>query len=334
MLQFCLSQQVSKKPFVFTATGIRVFSFEEALYHTYHYWKESLEDCTSEKMITWVSDIGHPFLAPKIESLAKRAQESSQIIGFLQLVPYFSGEEIGDISLALEAWEKSLAWEKLKDQADRNAKKGDVYKALLLYKRALLMEENAKILNNFGIACMQISIFGDAVKHLTRALELAPNNADIRLHLIEAFILNGDFEAAERELAKGEHSAHVYYLHGLLTQRQGNFDTALKCYKKALDLEPSNRLYLYKQFELGEMIELPPPYKKSDAGYFAKLAEYYRKQDNLQAAEDAANLALQLDPESLPAQLQSAAIKKAHGNVRGYKAQLSEILKATKERFT
>jgi len=334
MLQFCLSQQVNDVPFVFTATGIRVFSFEEALYHTYHHWKESLEDCTSEKMVAWVSEIGHPFLAPKIDALAKREQESSQIIGFLQLVPYFSQEEIGDISLALEAWEKSLAWEKLKDQADRNVKKGDIYKALPLYKRALAMGENAELLNNFGVACMQVSMFDDAVKHLTRAAELAPNNADIRLHLIEAFILHGNFDAAEKELAKGEHSAHVYFLHGLLTQRQGNFATALKCYKKAADLESENRLYLYKQFELGEMVALPQPYKKSDAGYFAQLAEYHLKQKNLHAAEDAADLALQLDPESLAAQLQSAAIKKAHGNVRGYKAQLSEILKNTKERFT
>jgi len=192
MLQLCLSQEINYKPFTFLSAGVSVFSFEEALFYVYSNWQDCIDDCTSEKMITWVSDIGHPFLVQKIRGLAKLEQESSRILGFLQLAPFFDSEEIAKASLKLEAWEKAQAWEKLKRRADNLVKnktghKGiNIYKGLNLYKQALKLEERPELLNNAAVACMKLGMFENAVDYLKRAEMLAPDNAKVKAHLAEA----------------------------------------------------------------------------------------------------------------------------------------------------
>jgi len=192
MLQLCLSQEINDKPFTFPATGVSVFSFEEALFYVYNNWQSCIDDCTGEKMITWVSGIGHPFLVQKIIGLAKLKQESSRILGFLQLAPFFDSEEIAEASLKLEAWEKAQAWEKLKRKADNLVKsksgyKGiNLYKGLNLYKQALELEERPELLNNAAVACMKLGMFKEAIEYLQRATTLAPDNKKIEMHLAEA----------------------------------------------------------------------------------------------------------------------------------------------------
>ena len=203
MLQFCVSQQTNDIPFTFRATGIRVFSFEEAMYHIYHYWRESVDDFLSSEMITWVSGLGLSFIAAGMKEIAKGGgQFAAQVFQFFRLSEYFNETELDNLAAALKAWEARMEWEKLKERADYLVERGEPARAIPLYKRALKQEENCLLQNNIGIAHMRLQSYNDAIRHLARAFQLSPNSVAIALHYIEAAILAQEYELAHELLEK------------------------------------------------------------------------------------------------------------------------------------
>ena len=307
MLQLCVSQQINKNPFSFKATGIRVYSFEEAIYHVYHYWRESVDDLLSDGMIAWVGEIGHSYLASRMKEMAKEEQFTKRILDFLGLTPYFSKVELDTLKSTLKAWESRREWEKLKERADYLASRGEPGKALALYKRALQFNENAQILNNMGVVYMQLSQPKDALRQLTRALTLEPKNMDILLHYIEAAILSGNFDNAAGALVKAEardpNCADIPFLRGLMSCARKNFQEALEYFGKAIAQDPTVPYYVYKMADVhmemrqfDKALECLKAFQASekDATYYAKEAELYASAGDIPAAiksmEQAADL--------------------------------------------
>ena len=286
MLQLCVSQQINEIPFAFKSTGIRVYSFEEAVYHVFHYWRESVDDFLSEGMITWVSELGLSYIASKMKDLARAGDFTARLLGFLQLIEYISAEEISGLKSTLVAWELRREWEKLKERADNLIQRGEPARALPLYKRALGYEENAALLNNTAVVCMQLSAPKEAANYLTRARELEPQNLNILLHYIEAAILSRQYDAAEAALAKAQadapNHADIPFLHGLLAYEQKNYVKALAYYENAVQLNPDVPYYVYKMADVhmamrqfSKALEVLQTIQNKDAAYYVKEAEIH-----------------------------------------------------------
>jgi len=238
MLQLCTSQQISNTPYTFRATGIRVYSIEEALYHTYHHWRESVEDVASAKITAWVANLGHFQLAEKIKGLASLEPFSKRMLAFLSIIEYFDNAELAGIKSDLESWEHRVEWERLKDRADHLVAKGEPAKALPLYRQASKYEENsqgnAQLINNMAIAHMLLGNYKDAVKLLAKAHASQPENHAISLHYAEAAILSGEYDTA-KGILQNSHPAtpDVLFLHGLMAYQQGDYHEAIAWLEKA-----------------------------------------------------------------------------------------------------
>ena len=286
MLQLCVSQQANHIPFFFKSTGIRVYSFEEAIYHVFHYWRESVDDFLSEAMITWVSELGLSYIASKMKELAAGDNFTPRLLGFLQLIEYLSPEEIKGLKSTLQAWELRREWEKLKERADHLVKRGEPARALSLYKRALSFEENVALLNNIGVVCMQLSVSKEAANYLSRAMAMEPQNLNILLNYIEAAILSRQYENAESALQTAEsiapHCPDIPFLRGLFAHEQKNYIKALAFYEKAVQLDPAVPYYVYKMVDVhmeirqfAKALEVLQAIRTKDAAYYVKEAEIH-----------------------------------------------------------
>jgi len=295
MLQFTASQQLNTLPFTFKTTGIRVYSFEEVLYHVYHYWRESVDDFLSDGMIAWVTEIGHSYLAARMKEISKKEPFTQRILDFLKLIEYFSQKEINTLKSNLEAWEMRREWEKLKERADFLVHRGEPNKALPLYKRALQYEENANLLNNMGVVYMQLSEPKDALRQLTRALTLDPKNVSIMMHYIESAILNENYDSAAKILAKAKElkpdCADIPFLSGLMAYSQKNFTEALDFMDEAIKLDPSVPYYVYKTVDIHMAIrqydkatQILEQVENKDVLYYTKEAELHERAGDIPAA--------------------------------------------------
>jgi tetratricopeptide (TPR) repeat protein len=311
MLQFCVSQQPDAEPFTFKATGIRVYSFEEALYHVYHYWRESVDDVFSDGMVTWVTDLGLTYIAARMKDLAKGDSFAGRMTGFLQLVEYFNEKELVELRVNLTRWETRREWEQLKERGDYFLTRSEPGKALPLYRRALQYDENVPLLNNLAVAHMRLSSYTEAVRHLARARELEPDNAALTLHYAEAAILNGTYGEGEAALKKAEKAGanglppgnasrgDVPYLYGLLAYEKQDYPAALQCFEEAAARDASVPFYAYKMADAylrmrqyDKALEALQRITAPDEAYYTKQAEIYAAYGNIPAAIRAVQQAL------------------------------------------
>ena len=306
MLQLCLSQNITETPYTFKATGIRVYSIEEALYHAYHYWRESIDELQQDNLSTWIESQGITKITVKMKALATITPQSKRLLSFLSITEYFTPQELTALKADLERWEHRVEWEKLKDRADNLVSRGEPAKALPLYRRALSYGENPALLNNMATANMQLSNHKEAVNLLSKAHAAQPESTAIAQHYAEALILSGNYEEAKKALQKatrlsykntadsytppdetaaGSYKPHgetadIQYLHGLMAYSQKDYPTALTHFQKAMNLNPENPLYTHKTAETHQQLNqydkaLATLEKSPTAPHHEKLAEIY-----------------------------------------------------------
>lgn len=281
----CINQNEILEPYIFSLTNIKVYSFEEALYHSYHYWQESFEDFLSEKFLYWVKNIlGQKQLAKDINALSKIEGASDRFMGFLSLTEYFDRAQLAVLQVELKAWEQQLEWERLKDMGDHLIKRNEPEKAYQYYKKALRYGENIKVLNNLGICLMYLENYGEAATYLKKAYEKDKSDFDILINYAEALILSGDFEGAFKYLKKAERDGEkdiVFYLYGRLCYKNKNYSEAVNYYQKALELGYNENYYYniakaYIQLrKYNEALEVIEAIKKKDAEYYINQGQIH-----------------------------------------------------------
>ncbi|MDR1532574.1 MAG: tetratricopeptide repeat protein [Clostridiales bacterium] len=255
-LLLCVSQEERRVPFKFKMTGINVYTFEEALYHFYQYWKQSIDEIVSDEFITWVNDaLGLTYLAAKIKRLVNVSALTERVTSFLMLTDYFDGQSMSALREQVENWETRLEWERLKDKGDYLMKQGDPGWASLYYKKALAFSKNSggagssRILNNLGIAMMQMSLFDDATEYLEQAAALDPSSIQLALNLAEAAVFARDFDKAARVLKRVESvesgSPDIPYLRGELNLAAGDIRSSIEYFERALKINPDPH-YIYR----------------------------------------------------------------------------------------
>ena len=248
-LLLCLSQDEAANPYRFRITNIRVYSFEEAIYHCYHYWKESIDDFLSEEFIDWIKkDLRLDYLATRVQALKKLDSLTERLTGFLSLTDYLSRQELVGLRRQLRDWETRLEWERLKERGDNLMTLNHPDKAYSFYKKALTLEENPRLLNNAALSLLQLDRPAEAASLLEKALSGRQGSRHIALNLAEAYIYAHQFEKAEElllNLGQRESSAHMDYLHGELEFQKGNAIAAADYMKKAVAWEADDH-YIYR----------------------------------------------------------------------------------------
>jgi len=235
----CLTQEGTATPYRFKGTNINVYSFEEALYHCYHEWKQSVDDLQSDELADWVQHaLGLSLVASKMREINTNDGFTTRLLSFLSITDYFAPKQLDLLKRDLLAWEARLEWERLKERADDLLAHNDAERAVPLYRQALGYAENAALLNNLGIALMAQGLYEQAQAALTRATALAPPDVTLLLHLAEAQILQGSYAPAHATLAQaetqlGEETADILYFKGEIQFYQANYLCAAPHYEAA-----------------------------------------------------------------------------------------------------
>ena len=257
-------------PYLFKTTGIRVYSLEEAMYHCFHYWKQSVDDLTGNELADWVqSALGLSLVA---SGMRGRADDSfsDRLLAFLSAADYLPPQALDALRADLTAWERRLEWERLKERADDLLNHDDAERAILLYQHALGMAQNAPLWNNLGIARMAAGEYTAASDALAQAVSLEPDNITLHLHLTESLILQGAYDRARQLLTQveeleGEETADILYFKGEIEFYQTNYLQAVPYYERAAARRAEPQFL----------------YRLSDA--YGKLRQFDKALDTLQA---------------------------------------------------
>lgn len=294
-LLLCVSQSEVMLPYKFQMTNISVYSFEEALYHCYHYWKQSIDDIVSEDFCDWIGEgLKLSFLASRIREISRIQNLTIRFVSFLTLTDYFDRQQLDSLSVQISEWEQRLEWEKLKERGDYLMRRGEPEAALGFYIKALNLGENIGLLNNASIALMQLECFDEAIVYLRKAHGLDKADISVIENLAEAYIYNLDFDNAILMLNIAEKmnpkSASVCYLQGEMFFETGNYDAAIECFNTAIDIENTDH-YVYRladayvrQRQYDAALSALERTVLKDKNYLVKIAEIQYKSNNTPAA--------------------------------------------------
>ena len=79
-LLLAVSQEENDVFYQFKMTNVKVFSFEEALYHVYHNWKQTVDDFCCDEFIRWTNNaLRLSFIASKIKTIAETESFSERL---------------------------------------------------------------------------------------------------------------------------------------------------------------------------------------------------------------------------------------------------------------
>ena len=300
-LYLCVSQDMNSVPYQFKITNTKVFSLEEALFHVFHNWKQTVDDFCCPDFVTWVNNsLGLSYYASKIQELSARDSFADRLMSFLELLGYFSSEELSELRAQLTEWENRMEWERLKERGDYSLDTGEPSKAIILYKRALTYGRNPELLNNAAVALIQMEMYAEAMTCLKEAIDLAdtsypPDSLLVRLILnrVEAAIYAHDFEVAQELITEAGNSAdehEILYLRGELYSESGSPHRAAECFEEAVALS-SERFYVFRLTDLyckmrkyDQALETLNRIENPDKEYYMKQAEVQALSTNVPGA--------------------------------------------------
>jgi len=292
----CISQIQNNIPYRFSITGTQVYSLEEAIYHTYHYWKQSVDDISDPSFASWVGEtLGLASVASKIKEITEIDQFSERMLAFLGLIDYFNDQALNALKLELEQWEKRQEWETYKERADNLVNSGRPDRAIALYQRAVQYEENVPLLNNLGIAYMQMENYAEASRYLGKARELDVDNWELALNHAEALILAKRFDDAADAIqfaatSTTEAEAIILYLKGELALRMGQNAEAIPYFEKAITIA-AERQYVFRladtytrMRQYDKALQALRKHATQSTAYSIKVAEIHEQSGNIDEA--------------------------------------------------
>ncbi len=122
---------------------------------------------------------------------------------------------------------------------------GKSEEAIKLLEPARASKERSYIL---GVSYLEVGRPQDALASLKEASEADGSDAHVSASYCEAKIKAGKYDEAETHVEKlmKKDGAQGLYLKGLLADLQGYHDEAMKCYEKALEVEPGHPSALFR----------------------------------------------------------------------------------------
>ena len=285
MLSLCFSQKPNDVPYVFAATGTKVYSIEEALFYVYHNWRLTADDFLGEAFTNWLKEIGLSFLATKVSKLAQEKSFTAKILLFLKLTDFFDESEIEKISGVLFKWESRRDYEKLKERADFFVRRKEPLKAIPLYMQAISFDENAALFYNLSVAYMQLGMHKNAYLKLKKAQAHQPANPEILLALTEAAIGSGFYSDAKQLLSNSyAENPKLLFLLGELAWKEKRHSDSISLLQEAIKQSNGNPHFIYT------LIRKHTNMRKFDAAFEilnqldAKDREYFLNEAYIHAA--------------------------------------------------
>jgi tetratricopeptide (TPR) repeat protein len=110
---------------------------------------------------------------------------------------------------------------------------------------------------NLGATELDLGLFDEAAKHYRRAIELVPDRADLRIWLANAYDRAGDISSALEAYRDAEAidpaNPELFYERGLALRNHRRFAEAAKEFRRAFELDPTNKnaLELARRMALG-----------------------------------------------------------------------------------
>ncbi|MDR2650368.1 MAG: tetratricopeptide repeat protein [Clostridiales bacterium] len=372
VIQLCASQAENHAAYLFRTTGVKVFSLEEALFYAYHNWKQTADDLFSPDFIDWVRrDLKLSEIADKLRGYASLSF-GDRLVSCLRVIDYFDESEIDSLLRDLDAWEKRLEWEKLKDWGDYLAARGMPGKAVIVYKKALADSRRVSLLNNLAVVLMRLERFAESVFLLEEALKREPSNKELAINYAEALIYAGRIRDATAVLDSLPPSDAVFGLFGELYSRSGDFAKALTNLTAAAGGGSVEYIYRLADYYISvseyynalnaingvkrpdartavkraEVFKAKEDYASAsdilekalsawpdDAELWIQLSECCRRNYNIDRAIHASARALALHPDSARAKLEEVKVKRAQNRPREYQEALSRLIDSLKNEY-
>lgn len=283
------------KPYKFEATNISVYSFEQALYHCYHYWKESWDEVfIKDNFNIWVRDeLNLSYIASEIKKMKSIRSLPDRIIAFLSIIYYFDQDELDKLKKEIKDWQTQSQSEKLKEKGDSLIAIGSFEKAIIAYNAVLTYDKkNYVVMNNIGVGYMNLEKYEKAEEWFFKAFDICNDNTEIIFNLIEACIYNNNFDDAEKYIKSIEDShkeGEIFYFKGEIEFGRENFDKAITYYKRAIVKNDSLAIFrladVYeKQRQFDTAIKILDMLEESNITALIKKSIIYSNIDDLPAA--------------------------------------------------
>ena len=284
----------AQTPFEFP-TGIKVYSLEEALYHQFIHWRRVSQDFLCDSFIRWVEvDLGLLSIGAKLRKISRTPNFSMLFLAFLTVVDYLPKEGLSSLQRELATWERRKTWEKLAEQGDYFAGLGQYERAYNLYSKALRYQENEKLLNNCGVALLNMGRYNEAASSFAQALAYKPENLQLSFNLIEANIFAGNFNEASHLIkqasAKSPGNPEIYYFQAEIYFHEKNYFEAIKLYEKSAEMKYDPE-YIYRLCDCymrirqyDKALSTMQMIKEQDKAFLVRQAKYYAGTGNVPMA--------------------------------------------------
>ncbi|MCL2752677.1 MAG: hypothetical protein FWE44_00845 [Defluviitaleaceae bacterium] len=293
-MHLCVSQiENNATPYRFEMTGISIYSFEEALYHGLHHFRQSMGDVFGEPFLKWLESIGLHKILEQMKVIAIMENASMAYLKFLSLTGYLPQNAVANLKKELDDWQNRNEWERYKEQGDFWLQQKNGEKAFEFYTLALKHHENAALLNNAGLALLHMGNAALSAEFFGKSADMEADNKQLRFNHIEALIAAELFEDARRNLAQIDPShPEALYLMGRISYAQRNYFEGIKLFTLALQAayDPD---YIYalsdcymrtRQFEKGIAILQTIDEGDQDLAYYQKMANTQADSGNVPAA--------------------------------------------------
>lgn len=222
---------------------------------------------------------------------------------------------------------------------------GQLAEARLLYRDILAVEPaNAEVLYALAILAQQLGRPDVAARRLQEALTHRPDFIEARVALGNSYLALGQLDQAagpfEQAVALAPDLAEAHNGLGLLRQRQGRLEDAVTHYRRAIALRPNyaaahNNLGTTCR-ELGRFDQAIGHYETAlglepNPQIQANLAAILERANRPEAARQAAEKALALDPSDAKSRLVLAKVKVRAGDREGARRDYEALIAALAE---
>ena len=212
------------------------------------------------------------------------------------------------------------------------------------FSQVLMKEESVDLLLNRAIAYLELEQFQLALIDLEKCESYEPSNRRLQAVFGDYYLKKKDRLKARNYYKKAllfdENNAEVLNNLGYLEIQNENYREAEKHFKKAISINPNNRIYAHlalAQMKTGNFIEAMDnvalalePDSNEPLAFFVK-GRFSMENGNPKKAIENFDTAIELDPNYMPAYLQRAKAKWAANMLEPAKEDLKKVLELAPE---
>lgn len=187
------SGERTKRPYVFTTTGVRIYSIEELCYFLYHYVYLIDDSMFTDSLIDWIqTELKLSESAEKLRLLKSQKSDIKTMVTVIMCsCDYYSEQEIKNLIKVLDEIIGMPIFKRSYLKANKCLKNGQYHEAMMEYDHILnsqeveemTPEDYGDILHNQAVAILHISGITEAADTFRHAYELNHREESLRQYL-------------------------------------------------------------------------------------------------------------------------------------------------------